>query len=521
MLSTLQNQDSINREDSLAIILLLVLGCSLRIPFLSESLWVDELHSAWVVADSFAAIPHRAEMGNQTPLYYWALWLWRQAFGVSEWSFRFPSLLASLGSMVLLYRMVKHHSKCRKSAVLASALLACESNSIFFGSETRPYALIMFGSLVFVDLFDPARPSGLRTTLLVCLATMLTCLLHLSVLFVAMIGATSRWFWQFRSSREEPDRVRWVFVGIGLAGLLSIETVWEVWHRRQIWESLHPNSILDILDLFPWLPMIVFPGVVRLFRLGNTDSESRATVPLCFYVLAIVVGIFGISFSTGVGIWHRKYLISILPFLCWCSALLWIRATTDILFLTRLGRTPLWFGEGVRWGMLAVLLFYLTVPSDRFLRGNLRGEDWRSAIALINRNRTSGDSVRVAPSLFESKAIEATWDGAEGLAPDRWAYFSFPVNSVYLLSDARPLGEVFASNWRVESADLRKEGAWIGELQGTSMWIVARSTSLNLQSWYQARLVPALRTSPQFSTAVEIHDFGGVSVLRVPYANGN
>jgi hypothetical protein len=127
----------------------------------------------------------------------------------------------------------------------------------------------------------------------------------------------------------------------------------------------------------------------------------------------------------------------------------------------------------------------------------------------------------VAPSLFESRTIKATWTGAEGLAPDRWAYFSFPVNSLYLLRDGRPLGEIFASNWRVESADLKEEGVWIGELQGTSMWIVARSTSWNLQKWYQARLVPAMRTSRQFSAAVEIHDFGGVSVLRVPYANGN
>lgn len=69
-----------------------------------ESLWVDELHSSWVVAGGFSAIAERAAAGNQTPTYFWLLSLVHQLLHQTlgeELALRLPSILAWSGSLAL------------------------------------------------------------------------------------------------------------------------------------------------------------------------------------------------------------------------------------------------------------------------------------------------------------------------------------------------------------------------------------------------------------------------------------
>ena len=42
-----------------------------RCEHLTDSLWIDELHTAWSLDGDFSEIADRAASGNQPPLYFW------------------------------------------------------------------------------------------------------------------------------------------------------------------------------------------------------------------------------------------------------------------------------------------------------------------------------------------------------------------------------------------------------------------------------------------------------------------
>ena len=52
---------------SCGLLAIVSVGTAARLWQISESLWLDELHTSWVVSDTFDAIPRRAGIGNQCP----------------------------------------------------------------------------------------------------------------------------------------------------------------------------------------------------------------------------------------------------------------------------------------------------------------------------------------------------------------------------------------------------------------------------------------------------------------------
>ncbi len=51
-----------------------LLALAVRIQQAGESLWLDELHTAWTVSGGIGELPHRAAMGNNSPLYFLLPW---------------------------------------------------------------------------------------------------------------------------------------------------------------------------------------------------------------------------------------------------------------------------------------------------------------------------------------------------------------------------------------------------------------------------------------------------------------
>src|SRR5262245_50730431 len=71
-------------------------GLVLRVWQLGESLWLDELHTAWCVTTGWSEIAERALIGNQSPLYFYVPRLATSLLGTTEWTLRLPSLLAGM-----------------------------------------------------------------------------------------------------------------------------------------------------------------------------------------------------------------------------------------------------------------------------------------------------------------------------------------------------------------------------------------------------------------------------------------
>ncbi|MBW8885306.1 MAG: hypothetical protein JF612_11170, partial [Planctomycetia bacterium] len=72
-----------------------LVGAALRIQPLGESLWLDELHTAWCAVGPLDEVAQRAAMGNQGPLFYWLEWLTLRLLGPNELSLRLISLLSA------------------------------------------------------------------------------------------------------------------------------------------------------------------------------------------------------------------------------------------------------------------------------------------------------------------------------------------------------------------------------------------------------------------------------------------
>jgi len=125
----------------------------LRIVQVGESLWLDELHTAWVVADGAQQLAPRAAVGNQSPAYFALVWSVTKFAGASEWSLRLPSILAGVALAVGVHLVVVRWTACWSAGLLAAVLVAVDRNCVFYGQEARSYALVQLVGLLHVVLF--------------------------------------------------------------------------------------------------------------------------------------------------------------------------------------------------------------------------------------------------------------------------------------------------------------------------------------------------------------------------------
>lgn len=172
--------------------LALCLVC-LRAP-LSQSLWLDELVTWWVIKDGAAqAIERSLNFQGQSPLYYLLLCGWSDLFGNSELALRSLSVVLWLASCFVLYRLGKHFLE-KSGAAIAVMFFASFSAVQVAAFSARPYSLALFFCVLSVWFLESYRANASSYSLFGCLlATLLAIyahylygavlLLHLSLLF--------------------------------------------------------------------------------------------------------------------------------------------------------------------------------------------------------------------------------------------------------------------------------------------------------------------------------------------------
>ncbi len=138
------------------LILIILIGFSLRLFHLSqESLWTDEAFTL-----SIAESPTVQEVIEKTkiseavpPGYYLFLHYWISSFGNSEFSLRFPSLIFSVLSILLIYFLTTEINfsdgkKSKSIALFSASFLATSMLQVLYSQEVRIYSLFTFLSLV-------------------------------------------------------------------------------------------------------------------------------------------------------------------------------------------------------------------------------------------------------------------------------------------------------------------------------------------------------------------------------------
>ena len=114
-------------------------------------LWYDEIGTV-----SYAQYP----WGNwNAPLYWIVLHFWTKIFGISEFSLRFPSLIFSFSSVILIFVLGKELFN-KKTGFIAGIFMGLSPFHLWYAQEARDYSMLLFFGLLSSLLFYKALRKG-------------------------------------------------------------------------------------------------------------------------------------------------------------------------------------------------------------------------------------------------------------------------------------------------------------------------------------------------------------------------
>jgi mannosyltransferase len=424
------NAASDNRSERywLAAALLVSLAAAiLRIWPVRESLWIDELHTAWCAAGALDEVASRAALGNQSPLYFWFQWLLVRVLGPSELSLRLPSLIA--GSLLpLAVFFVGQRWFSAAAGLLGAALVAIDPLAIFYASEARPYALVQVLAVVHFALTAEilTKPA---TALRVAWVVIGGLLFHLhytaallfpaELLFYGLMVVLQPRLVLYRWTSALCDGAILVVVCLPAVGVLNA-----IYARRANWDAfveLVPYSTIVTWWLTALGAWYVAAGIATSKR-DDGGRVAPAVLLLCWLIVPTLLA--WIFAQSGVArLFFGRYLIACAP-----AAALLAAISVEL--------AP-WRWAKVTVGALlfVAVLWSSSIVSHVYHEGRViaaRGEDWRGCITWLNEEaQQSQFPVLVWSGLIEADALRQPHD-------ELFVEYSlFPVNSMYPL-DAEP-----------------------------------------------------------------------------------
>lgn len=178
---------------------LLLLAFALRLLRLDyQSLWWDEGISLHLATSGFGEIIRDRLDNIHPPLYFFILKGWLALVGVSPFTGRYLSTLASLTQVALVFVAARHWSggDSRRSGLpwLAAVLMLLSPLSVIYGQEIRVYAmlpLVYIGALLLAERL--MKPAAMATRPLVYLALIEWIGLHLHYIAIFGVAYIAAW----------------------------------------------------------------------------------------------------------------------------------------------------------------------------------------------------------------------------------------------------------------------------------------------------------------------------------------
>ncbi len=418
------------------------IGIFLRFRVCGESLWLDELHTAWTAMVGDAQLADRARLGNNGSLYFYCVRVFTQIFGQSEWTLRLPSLIAG-GLLIPGTFFVCRVWRCATVAsLLAAALVAVDRNMFFFSCEARPYGCVQLLGLVHIFLFVRLLTGRKRTWTWLIWVLCGMGMFHLHCTSALIIAAEViaymglRWFAYPIEIQPRYLLIGFVVIALGiLPGLGLLQTIAE---RRENWSHFvkMTRNPLKMLTMYPLGVYLLAPLVLgfalpffqnALGRVGalpeqDEEPELRETpylMPLivcgCCLVVPIVTA-WTLTEADIVRLFFRRYLIASSVVLAPLTALL-------ICSLVRRGRSVVY---------VSGFVFAIAVIDASF-RSNFTSrvhEDWRDAVEVLNREPVD-QPVILYSGLIETDAWHATTNS------EYRSYCEFPLRGIYAIDSER------------------------------------------------------------------------------------
>jgi uncharacterized membrane protein len=430
-------------------------GLALRLTNIGESLWLDELHTGWVVKEAWSDVAWRAQIGNQSPLWFYAVKLITTLGGESELTLRLLSLIAGTALIPATYWLVyllmpRGSSGSPLASGLAAALIAVDPNCIFYATEARPYACLQLCAAVQLGLFlqilaAPTTKLRIGWILLTALAFHLhyTGILILLGELVVLLGyySLSRQPVPYRPWRAAFDWQIAVMLCLPAIGHLL-----EVAQRRGMWDSMSGrpewSELLTVFPLYPVTalglaiyPAFVLAGIVAVLTVGqrfrgwaaaNPQASWAALLLVAIWLVVPLLAAFAVAHFNVARIFLRRYLIA-------------FAIGPPLLTALLTSRLPRCWLQGI---VIAAVLCLAIQQSGIILQLRYdgravgdRNEDWRSAFVWLRKEYDlSGGEIRCRPGLIE----EDWFVGLPSEDPRVRAYLDFPLDSLYACPEVKP-----------------------------------------------------------------------------------
>ena len=488
---------------ALAVIVLVAL--SVRLLQINESLWVDELHTSWAVADGWSDVAPRAYIGNQHPLYFWLVRAVVGIAGQSELSLRAISLFAGIGFVAVAGIAAQRYTNSSMAGLLAAWLVATDHEFIYFSQEARTYALVqLLGLIQFCCGYRMLYEAKLRWRIPFVVLSIGLFYLHYTT-GLLLVGECVAAIVLYRTSKQRPHySYRNLFNDFVLIGSICLLTTHhhlrEIFDRRLNWKSFvsaNPRSdLIRYFDVYFLTAAIALLSATIWRYISKRPTWMVLDAKMCCLALVAILPV-GMSWSATylevVPVFFYRYLI----------VLLFVGPLVAALICARLPRP---------WGMVfccGLILFagYAHGRStnwwSRGIAAPVRWEDWRAAAELIDREG------RDWPVLLQAGFIETNKLTEEH--EDIWSEFlSCPLRGIYRIdrADERLVAGTRNSMVLIERNQARlrdRGGGWL--VIRTNRPDVARKLAHSLVKWA--------------AFDIEVNSHHGVHVLKlIPSAEG-
>ncbi|MEA3245612.1 MAG: glycosyltransferase family 39 protein, partial [Gemmatimonadota bacterium] len=219
-----------------------------------ESLWLDELHTAWVAMGSWGEVAARSMAGNQSAPFFALEWALVHTLGASELVLRLPSLVAGVALVGALYTLARAWTGSAWIGLVTAWLAAADPQAIYYGTEARPYALVQLLGVLHVALFAELvrRPTVAKRVASVVGAAVL---FHLHYTTALVFGGEVAWYAWARLRGRVGYRLRDAAIDATIAVALmapAVAVLRLLAARRHNWE-------LFVDQRPPWIAILMLP----------------------------------------------------------------------------------------------------------------------------------------------------------------------------------------------------------------------------------------------------------------------
>ena len=509
----------------LPVVLAVLVGSGLRLQSLTESLWLDEMHTAWVATGEFHEIVDRAQIGNQSPFYPALVWLSTQTFGENEFAVRLLSWVAGVALIVTSFLVIDRWCQAPLLGGLVAWLIAVDPHSIFFSQEARPYAWVQWFGVLQIAAFAAVleeNTKGRRAAWIT--TTIILFYLHYTSLLILVGEAV---FWCVRKVTRQDGRrdftTRLVDVGlILLATVPSWSHLWAITGRRGNWSIFVDSpSWLEVvlvfrLDIWIGIPLaiLVFLGAIAKltgFRMWDPKllAKERLWVIGCCFCVPLLTA-WGLTEFDLFRVFFRRYLMVIAALPMLAAGLL----GTGLVITGLPSVGPLKPSVRTTYCLLTGLIAaMLLLPTPAFPINGVPHrhsfEDWRGAIGLVNEQASRDWPVFLRAGLIEDRDLRS-----EKATQELVRYCLYPVRNIYPLDtpDEKLFPLPSQRSWEVSSDEIEAIE------QAGGVWLLVRG-SPETADHIGTRLVEWLAPRSQLSLSVKRHGFGLLSVLELTATN--